>query len=216
MRFIFLLLLSFLYGIPVSAQVITVDTTQASPDTILLMSGKSLVGFVRGESDDELKVRVPKKGQFKLEFVDIDLVFSVKHPSGKEELVYKQDTLFGNYFTPQEVRYFMQGERDARKSYHSPAIVAGGFVAGAAGSYALGPFFGLPAGFAYAGLTTMLRVKVKPNTVSHPESLKYDTYLLGYEKEARKRRIFRSMLAGVGGYVVGLATAYTVESIKEK
>lgn len=196
------------------AQKVSVDTTQTVPDTIQLLSGKTLVGFVRGESDEELKVRVPNKGQFKLEFVDMDLVFSVRHPNGVEDVVYKQDTLFGNYFTPDEVRYFMKGENDANRSYRSPFIVAGGFVAGAVGSYYLGPFFGLPAGFAYGGLTTMLRVKVRPNTVSNPSSLKYDTYLLGYEKEARKRRFMRSMIAGTGGYVAGLATAWIIQGVK--
>lgn len=189
---------------------ISVDTTQTSPDTIQLMSGKKLVGFVRGQSDDEVKVRVPKKDAFKLEFVDIDLVFAVKHPNGKEDMVYRQDTLFGNYFTPQEVRYFMRGETDASRGFRCPLVTAGSvLVSGATAAY-LGPFYGLPGCFVYGGLTTFARVKIKPNTVSDPETLKFDTYLLGYEKEARKRRLFRSMVWGFGGYVAGLALRYTL------
>jgi len=214
-RFLLFVLTAFSCGAFAQVPMVTVDTTQTAPDTIQLMSGKTLIGFVRGQSDDELKVRVPKKEQLKLEFVDIDLVFSVKHPNGKEEMVYVQDTLNGNYFTPQEVRYFMRGETDARAKYRSPIVTTGGFLAGAAASAGLGPFFALPAGFVYGGLTTFSRVKIRPNTVSNPETLKYDTYLLGYEKEARKRRMFRSMLAGMAGYAVGLAARYTIFSQQE-
>lgn len=189
---------------------VTVDTTQTIPDTIQLMSGKTLVGFVRGQSEDQLKVRVPKKDQLKLEFVELDLVFAIRHPNGKEEVLYKQDTLFGNYFTPQEVRYFMIGENDARRAYRSPVSTAAGFVTGASASLAVGPFFALPAAFVFGGVTTFTRVKIRPGTVTNPQNLKFDTYLLGYEKEARKRRMFRSMISGMAGYATGLALRYTV------
>lgn len=189
---------------------LTIDSTQTVPDTVQLMSGKTLVGFVRSQTDDQLKIRVPKKDQLKLEIVELDLVFAVRHPNGKEDVLYKQDTLFGNYFTPQEVRYFMIGENDARKAYRSPIATAGGFVTGAAASIAVGPFFGLPAAFVFGGVTTFTRVKIRPGTVSNPQNLKFDTYLLGYEKEARKRRMFRSMIAGVAGYATGLVMSYTV------
>src|ERR1044071_6311058 len=81
------------------------DTIQFR-DTVLLMSGKTLVGKVYDTVDQRLRMMVPNNsGKPKLELVDQDLVFSVKYWIDNHEVVfYKQDTLFGNYFTPQEVR----------------------------------------------------------------------------------------------------------------
>jgi hypothetical protein len=177
-------------------------------DTVYLMSGRTLAGVVKDTSAQELKVLVPSKnGEFKADYVDIDLVFSVKYRNGKEEVFYQQDTLFGNYYTPQEVRFFLQGERDALRSFRCPWVTAGAFVAGFAGGYTQNFFLTFVPPFAYAGSTTFFRIKIRPGTVSSPDYLKYDTYLLGYEKEARKRRVFRSLMFGGIGMVAGFATS---------
>lgn len=175
-------------------------------DTVYLMSGKTLACVVKDSTDDQLKVLVPKKGNFKADFIDLDLVYSVRYKNGVESVFYKQDTLFGNYYTAQEVKYYMQGERDAIRSYRCPVWTAGAFVAGFGGGISGSYVFTFLAPFAYAGGTTFFRVKIKPGTVSNPDYLKYDTYLLGYEKEARKRRILRALVWGGIGMVGGIAT----------
>lgn len=181
-------------------------------DTVYLMSGKTVVGVVKDSTEAQLKILVPKKGNFKADFIDLDLVYSVKYKTGVETVFYKQDTLFGNYYTAQEVRYFLQGERDARRSYRCPVWSTGAFVTGfGAGLYG-GYIFTFLTPFAYAGTTTFFRVKIKPGTVSNPDYLKYDTYLLGYEKEARKRRIFRALIWGGIGMVGGMTTAAIISS----
>ncbi|HLG02722.1 MAG TPA: hypothetical protein VI731_03945, partial [Bacteroidia bacterium] len=125
-------------------------------DTVYLLSGKTVAGVVKDSSDERLKILVPKKGspgEFKADFVDLELVFSVKYRDGHEEIFYRQDTLFGHYFTPQEVRYYMYGERDARAGYRCPGWTTGAFLTGFAGGY-FSPgiaFSPLPA-FAYAGI----------------------------------------------------------------
>jgi hypothetical protein len=175
-------------------------------DTVFLMSGRTVAGVVKDSTDDQLKILIPKKGNFKADFIDLDLVYSVKYKTGVESIFYKQDTLFGNYYTAQEVRYFLQGERDAVRSYRCPVWSGGAFAAGFAGAMYGGYIFTFFTPFAYAGTTTFFRIKIKPGTVSNPDYLKYDTYLLGYEKEARKRRIFRALIWGGIGMVGGIAT----------
>ncbi|CAN5183391.1 hypothetical protein BH09BAC5_BH09BAC5_21000 [soil metagenome] len=174
-------------------------------DTVFLMSGKTVAGVVKDSSADQLKILIPRKGNFKADFIDLELVYSVKYKNGSESVFYKQDTLFGNYYTAQEVRYVLQGERDAMRSFRCPIWNAGAFVAGFAGGYTASPFLIFIPPFAYAGATTLFRVKVKPGAISNPEYLKYDTYLMGYEKVARQRRIFRSLIWGGIGMVGGLA-----------
>lgn len=176
-------------------------------DTVYLLSGKTVTGIVKDSTDDELKILIPKKnGDFKADFVDMDLVFSVKYRNGQESVLYKQDTLFGNYFTPQEIRYYMYGERDARANFHCPLWIAGAFAAGFGGGYFRSALSPVPA-FAYSGLTTAFRVKIRPGSVSNPDNIKYDTYILGYEKEARKRRLFQSLIWSGIGMVAGIAVA---------
>jgi len=188
-------------------------SAQTEPlDTVFLMSGKTLAGVVKDSTDEQLKILVPKKGEFKADFIDLDLVYSVKYRNGTESVFYKQDTLFGNYYTPQEVKYFLQGERDAMRSFRCPLWTAGSYAVGFAGGYYGGFIFTFLTPFAYAGATTFFRVKIRPGTVSNPDFLKYDTYLLGYEKEARKRRIFRSLIWGGIGMASGIATNAIINS----
>ncbi|HEU4716705.1 MAG TPA: hypothetical protein VFU15_02685 [Bacteroidia bacterium] len=177
-------------------------------DTVYLMSGNTVAGVVKDSSDDELKILIPKKdGSFKADFIDLDLVFSVKYKNGQESVFYKQDTLFGNYYSEDEVRYFIYGERDARSHFRCPVWNAGAFAAGFAGGWTQSLFMFVPP-FAYAGITTFFRVKIKPGTVGRPEYLQRDTYLLGYEKDARKRRIMRSLIWGGIGMAMGYTSSY--------
>lgn len=179
---------------------------QEKLDTVYLMSGKTVHGVVRDTSSQKLKILVPKKsGGYKADFIDQELIFSVKYKSGTEAVFYKQDTLFGNYYTPNEVRYFLQGERDARKNYRCPLWIVGGFAAGFAGGYTRSAI-GLVIPFGYSAATVGFRVKVRPGSVSNPDFLKYDTYLMGYEKVARQKRIMRTLVAGAIGFTAGFVT----------
>jgi hypothetical protein len=201
MKHYFPVLIALLFGINAWSQ------TSEPMDTVYLMSGKTVTGIVKDSTDDQLKILVPKKGQFKSDFIDLDLVFSVKYRNGKEEVFYKQDTLFGNYFTEQEVRYYMAGERDARRSYHSRLWCAGGFALGCVGGYFRSPITVFTFPLLYPATTTFFRIKIKPGSVSNPENIKYDTYVLGYEKEARKQRVFRSLIWTGVGTVIGFTTS---------
>jgi hypothetical protein len=206
MKHLLFLPLFFLFSFSLQAQ------TSQPLDTVYLMSGRTVTGVVKDSTDDQLKILTPKKkGGFKADFIDLDLVFSVRYRDGHEEVFYKQDTLFGNYFTPQEVRYFIYGERDARVGYHCPVWLGGAFVAGFAGGYTRSILAPLPV-FGYAGLTTVFRIKIKPGSVSNPDNIRYDTYVLGYEKESRKKRMIRSMVWGGLGMVAGICVSKTFQT----
>lgn len=173
-------------------------------DTVYLMSGKTVQGVVKDTSNEKLKILIPKKsGGYKADFIDQELIFSVKYKSGAENVFYKQDTLFGNYYTPNEVRFFLQGERDARKAFRCRGWIAGGFAVGFAGGVT-GSALGLFAPFGYSAFSVVPRVKIRPGSVSDPDFLKYDTYLMGYEKVARQKRMMRTLASGGLGFAVGI------------
>lgn len=181
-------------------------TAQEKLDTVYLMSGKTVEGVVKDTSNDKLKILIPKKGGgFKSDFIDQELVFSVKYKTGNEKVFYVQDTLFGNYYTPNEVRYFLQGERDARRSFRCRGWIAGGFVFGFAGGMTSSAI-GLIAPFAYSGSSVMFKTNIRPGSVSNPDYLKYDTYLMGYDKVARQKRMMRSLVSGALGFACGFIT----------
>jgi hypothetical protein len=179
-------------------------------DTVFLMSGKKVTAVVKDSSDERLKILVLHKGNFKADFIDLDLVYSVKYSNGSESVFYKQDTLFGNYYSAQEVKFFLQGERDARKYYHCPMWTGGAFAVGFAGAYTQRLFLTFLPPFVFSGSTTFFRIKIRPGTVSNPDYLKYDTYLLGYEKQARQHRIFRTLIWGGLGMVSGFVTSSAI------
>jgi hypothetical protein len=204
----------FLLFIPAIFLCLTLHAQQAGQpmDTVYLMSGKIVTGYVKDTASQQVRMLVPKKGNFKADFIDQELVFSVRYgQSGQEVIFYKQDTLFGNYYTPQEVRYFLQGERDARSYYRCPGWTAGAFVLGAACGYTK-QMWALAPPFLYSGFSVVFRIPVRPGTVSHPQNLKYDTYLLGYEKYARQRRALRTLAAGGIGFAAGFITSSIINN----
>ena len=188
---------------------------QEKLDTVYLMSGRTVEGVVKDTSGSKLKILVPKKGGgYKPDFIDQELIFSVKYKTGMERVFYVQDTLFGNYYTPNEVRYFLQGERDARKSFRCPGWIAGGFVFGFAGGLTKSAI-GLISPFAYSGATVMFNVKIRPGSVSNPDFLKYDTYLMGYDKVARQKRVMRTLVSGALGFACGFITRSIIYNAQE-
>lgn len=58
-------------------------------------------------------------------------VFSVTDSLGKEKVWYFMDTVFGNELSVPQMRWYLNGERDARKGYKPWGPMIGGFLIGA-------------------------------------------------------------------------------------
>ena len=181
-----------------------VQKTVSYTDTVFMMNGDILPAFITDTSFHGVKLLKPDKKRGSKEIIiEGDLIFSLKFSSGYEKIIYRYDSAGGNEFTTDEARLFILGQRDAEKGYRSPFITAGGFIIGAtAGSVGslLAPF----PPFAYSGIMLIPKIRVKHKSVSDPNYLKNDAYLLGYEKVARRRRAARSFLGGISGLAVGL------------
>ena len=97
-------------------------------DRINLMNGQILQGKVLGQSSLEIRYQV-RKGDHLIERTEpTEGVFSVTDSLGHEKVWYFMDTVFGNDLTVQQMRWYMNGERDARKGYKPWVPMAGGFV----------------------------------------------------------------------------------------
>lgn len=183
------------------------QSTGAAKDTVVLMNGEIIVSDVIDTSFYGIKILEQKKNRTKEVIIEGERIFSVKFDNGHEKFIYYQDTLIGNEFTIEEVRYFIYGERDADKSYRSKWWPAGNFVIGAASAFTLNSFLSFvpPTIYPLVPARDWFKITIPHKTVSNPAYLKQDTYILGYERVARKKNAMRSFATGVIGLAVGFA-----------
>jgi hypothetical protein len=128
-------------------------------------------------------------------------VFSLKFSNGQERIVYFHDSAAGNVFSVIEAKMFMLGEQEADKNYKNKWPFLIGFSVGAvsplifSNAVLLSP---IPA--VVTPLHILLPViKINKQKISNQDYLRYDTYLMGYEKVARKKNFIHAILgAGIG------------------
>ena len=133
--------------------------------------------------------------------VEKDRVFSVNFSNGQDKIFYFHDTILGNVFTIMEAKMFMLGEQEADRSYRNkwPALI--GFAVGAVSPLALANaviLSPIPAGI--TPLHTLIPyIHVNTQAIQNKNYLQYDTYIMGYEKVARKKNFMHAIIgAGVG------------------
>ncbi|MGZ3865590.1 MAG: hypothetical protein ACXVC6_01455 [Bacteroidia bacterium] len=175
---------------------------QGTKDTMFLMNGRivpvnvidTLFQFVTFTDPDDSTKRA---------HVDIDALFAIKYKSGDIFYYYEQDTIT-NFFTRDEMWMFMQGERDARKGFKPYGSLYGTAAAGIVGGLT-GSLFAPLAPLVYFSMVGLPWVRIKHKTVSNANYLTYDSYILGYEREARRKRRIQSLIGGVIGLAIGFA-----------
>lgn len=173
-----------------------------SKDTLLLMNGNIVVERVLDTLIGAVTIINPSKQTEKLHY-EYDQIYCVKYVNGFIKYYYAQDSLQGNYFTREEMRYYMYGERDARKGFKARGSFIGAGLVGIA-SGGLGIFFAPIFPYGYMGLSGLTKVKIKHSTISNPNYIDYDAYILGYERVARTRRRIKALIGGT----IGLAAGY--------
>ncbi|MCI1752436.1 MAG: hypothetical protein LKM36_06055 [Flavobacteriales bacterium] len=180
-------------------------------DKINLMNGQILEGKVLGQSTLEIRYQVPKGARLVERTEPTEGVFSVTDSLGAERVWYFKDTMIGNDYTVPEMRWFINGERDARKGYRPVLPVLGGFVVGAGLTMGLGLDVNsllLPP--VYAGLMAWPRVYVTQGSITDPNMEGDPVYATGYSAVGRSKRVVNSLLSTAVGVAVGLAVNHLV------
>ncbi len=180
--------------------------TVRAQDKINLMNGQVLEGQVLGQSSLEIRYMVPKKHKRIERAEPTSSVFSVVDSLGQEKVWYFMDTLFGNEYTIPQMRWFIEGERDARTGYKPILPMLGGFVFGAGLTMALDLEVNsllLPP--IYAGAMALPRVYVTRGSIANPNMEGDPIYATGYSAVGRPKRVIKSLLSTAVGVVVGLA-----------
>jgi hypothetical protein len=171
-------------------------------DTIMLMNGNVVVEKVIDTLLGAVTIVNPAKTTEKLHY-EYDEIYAVKYATGFTDYFYTQDTLKGNYFTRDEMEYYIYGERDARKGFRARGALIGAGVVGLA-SGGVGLFFAPVFPYGYMALTGLPKVRIRHSTISNPNYIDHDAYILGYERVSRSRRRIQALIGGT----IGLAAGY--------
>lgn len=189
----------------------------ASPDTNKTDTLFFLNGEIRAvkviDTAYHLVRFLPEKKKRKPKTLDVekDRLFSIKFSGGQERILYFHDSAIGNTFTVLEAKMFMLGEREAGKNYRNilPAFI--GFAIGVSSPILFSNAVALsPIPPAVSPLYTLIPyIKINVKALENKNYLQYDTFLMGYEKVARKKNFMRALM-GAG---TGLATGFGIWAI---
>jgi hypothetical protein len=174
-------------------------------DTIFYMNGTIMTATIIDTLLNAVTYKDPADTSKKVHMED-DAIFMVKYAKGAFKYYYTQDTI-KNWFTRDEMWFFMQGERDARKGFRSPGAFWGGVITGAAGGIT-GALWAPAVPFAFMGATEITKIKIRHSTVSNPYCLDHDAYILGYQREAFYKRRITVLKGGGVGLVIGFSAFF--------
>jgi len=186
---------------------IVLSTSAQEQPSILLMSGKVLSGEVTGQDSLYVYYDLHKRnGKKKSAKLDLERVFSVTAQDGSEQVIYVMDTAIGNYFSVDEMRLYIKGEQDAISYYRGNWTILLGLPLTAGLGYVIPPsVFSFSVPFVYLVGTGLPRYRIPRDKVDHPELVTEPAYVLGFERAARNKRLFKSLATGLIGTSLGFA-----------
>ncbi len=182
--------------------------SQNTLDTIRFMNGQKIGATIIDTSFALITYKIPNSKQpEKIRNIEKDDLFCIQYKNGTVFYYYSQDTTKGAWFTREEMWHFTQGERDAHKGFKPiPSIIIGGTIgilSGATGMY-VAPI--LPMGFYL--VSDITKIKIRHSSISNPELLQHDAYILGYQRVAKSKRRISSIISGASGLLLGYITYF--------
>ncbi len=200
----------------------------SAQDKLVLLNGRILEGKVTDLNDGIITFQYKKKKSFAQELIEQYRVYSIIDSSGKEKIVYIQDSLVGNVMNVADMGFFIAGEMDARKNFNPVVSNWIGFA------YGLGivtydtydkDFGGLfkansptilvfvPT-FTYFLFASIPRITINVREVTHKPNLLQDAYIEGFARIGKIKRRMGGIKFSLGGTLLGLGTWAIVKNIK--
>jgi hypothetical protein len=176
-------------------------------DKLLFLNGKEIEGSILSQNKYEFTFKDTKNKEFA---IDTYRLFSYSQ-NNTETVLYKYDTLEGNFLKVQDMKMFVYGERGAYQSYSSPVTNIAGLLIGGAAGFMMQKdqaFLYVAAPLIYTTITLPFPTRVKQKKLTNLEHIKDDEYLRGYERVARSKRtqnaLKSSIIGTAAGFLVGL------------
>jgi len=173
-------------------------------DSIYLMNGHMVAAGVIDTTLGAVTINHPTKPGKKIHY-EWDQLYMVRYSNGYKRYYYVQDSTINNWFTRQEMWMYMKGENDARKGSRAPGSFIGATLARIIGG-ATGTIWAPIGPFAWMMLTGIPKVRIRHSTVSNPNYIQSDAYILGYERVARQKRKISAVIGGAIGLALGFGT----------
>jgi hypothetical protein len=187
-----------------------VTHSQVQQGKVLLMNGSILENTLWEEKDGMIYIYEQKKNLFgkeKTRAIELNKneIFSLANGS-KEQVLYYQDTMLGDYYTPEEMRVYLAGSGDSRKNFKARHVAAIGFTLCSVAGYLVGDglMILIVPPITYAALQYVGKIKIREKYMSDPNFKYNDLYAEGFEPPARSRKMIRGALSGVVGSVTGV------------
>jgi hypothetical protein len=181
-------------------------STQAQ-DEILFLNGKVIKGNLIEKTNYEFTFKTDKNKQF---VIDKYRIFSFTQ-NNKETIVYKFDTLSGNFLKVEDMKYFVYGERDAHITYKPHFSNVLGFAIGGAAGYFMhkeDAFLYITVPLVYTIGTLVFPTRVRQHKIKDVQFIKEDEYLRGYERIARSKRTQGALKTSIVGMGVGFLISF--------
>ena len=174
---------------------------------LVLINGQTMEGKVINVTPSIINYSVRKKNKTQIKEIDADRVFSILYGDGHTQIVYSQDTIMGYDYTVSEMQYFILGEQDAIKYFKAPGATIVGFALAAGGGFFLAEsFLVLMAPFVSASIHTIPGVRINSRKIPSPENLEHETYIRGYKRVAKSKRVQNAIKGSLLGVMAGVAT----------
>jgi len=184
--------------------------SQVQQGQVMLMNGTVVENTLWEEKNGLIYIYDQKNNLFgkeKTRAIELNKseIFSLSNGS-KEQIMYYQDTMLGDYYTPEEMRVYLAGAGDARKNYKARHISAIGFALCTVTGYLVGDglLVLIVPPITYAAVQYIGKIKIKEKYMSDPNFKYNDLYAEGFEPPARSRKMIRGALSGLAGSVTGV------------
>ena len=184
--------------------------TQVQQGKVLLMNGTVVENTLWEEKDGVIYIydqRTNLFGKEKTRAIELNKseIFSLSN--GKtEQVLYFQDTMLGDYYTPEEMRMYLAGAGDARKNFKAWHIAIIGYELCLFAGHLVGDglLVLIVPPITYAAIQYVGKIKIREKYISDPNFKYNDLYAEGFEPPARSRKMIRGVLSGLAGSVTGV------------
>jgi len=174
-------------------------------DTLVLIDRKPiLISSSRVENDYVYYVKAGRKREKKIEQ---DKVYSHRSKGKPDQIYYKQDTLENNWYTAEQMAFYINGQVDARNGYLKQArkTGSGGMMFGFAGA-AAGMFYGPLFVIGYTAWKGYTLPKFTAENGYNQAYIDNPYYKEGFGTTAKRMVTKRSAAGSAAGYILGVVT----------
>lgn len=195
-----------LKSIAVLLLLLFIVASASAQDELLFLNGKQLEGKILEYNKYQLTFQTKKQKELSIENYRL-YSFS---KDNKDTILYRYDTLEGNFLSEKDMQLFVYGERDAHLTYSSRFSNILGFAVGTGAGY----FMHYDQSFVYVATplvytlgTLIFPTRVKQRKIKDLQYIKEDEYLRGHERVARAKRTQNALVSTLIGLGVGFTAS---------